>query len=80
MMVAVDDSIRSKIGKPKKKTSVKRPARGEKDCRTTDKRIRGRTLVRVARPPVEVMEIDLLGGGAVQRRGRRPRGARVGSV
>jgi hypothetical protein len=64
--VAVGDSIRSKISKPKK-MSIKRPAR--KRRRAADQPIGGRSLIRVARPPVEIMEIDLPGDGAVRKRG-----------
>jgi hypothetical protein len=60
------------IAKPKKKTPVERPAdkkepiyRSEKKgTRAADQLIGGRTLIRVAQPPVEIKEIDLLGGGA----------------
>jgi hypothetical protein len=64
---AVGDSIRSKIGKPKKKMSVKRPAR--KRRRAADQPIGRQTLIQAARPPVEIMEIDLPGGGVVRKRG-----------
>jgi hypothetical protein len=67
MTAAVGDAIRSKIGKPKKKTPVKRPAR--KRRRAADQPIDGRTLIRAARPPAEIIEIDLPGGGAVRKRG-----------
>jgi hypothetical protein len=74
--MAVGDSIRSKIGKPKKKrwSSDLR----EKDCRAADHKIGGRTIGRAARPLAEIMEIDLPGaaqcgsvGGAVRKRERR---------
>jgi hypothetical protein len=65
--VAVGDSIRSKIDKPKRKTPVKRPAR--KRRRAADQPIGGRTLIRAARPPAEIMEIDLPGDGAVRKWG-----------
>jgi hypothetical protein len=81
MTAAVGDSIRSKIGKPKKKS--RSSDRREKDCRAADQRISGRTLGRVARPPAEIMEIDLPGGGAggsVGGGGQEAAAARVGSV
>jgi hypothetical protein len=58
----VGDAIRSKIGKPKRKR--RSSDRREKDCRAADQRIGGQTLGRVARPPAEIMEIDLPRGGA----------------
>jgi hypothetical protein len=60
MTAAVSDSIRSKIGKPKKKNADQATGE-EKDCRAADQQIGGRTLGRGARPPVEIMEIDLPG-------------------
>jgi hypothetical protein len=53
MTTTVADSIRSKIGKPKKE-NANQESGGEKDCRIADQPIGGRTLVRAARPPVKV--------------------------
>jgi hypothetical protein len=64
---AVGDSVRSKIGKQKRKH--RSSDRREKDCKAADQPIGGRTLVRAARRLVEIMEIDLPGGGAVRKRG-----------
>jgi hypothetical protein len=68
-MAAVGDSIRSKIGKPKKE-NADQATDGEKDCRAADQPIGGRTLVRAALLPVEIMEIDLPRDGAVRKHGR----------
>jgi hypothetical protein len=65
MTAAVGDSIRSEIGKPKRKH--RSSDRREKDYRTADQRIGRQTLGRVAWPPVEIMEVDLPGGGAVRK-------------
>jgi hypothetical protein len=65
----VGDSIRSEIVKPKRK--CRSSDRREKDCRPADQQIGERTLGRAARPPAEIMEIDLPGGGAVRKCGRR---------
>jgi hypothetical protein len=73
-MAAVGDAIRSKIGKPKRKR--RSSDRREKDCRAADQRIGGRTLGRVARPPAEIMEVDLPGGDAVRKRGAAANGRR----
>jgi hypothetical protein len=77
-MAAVDDSIRSKIGKPKKEITgqaiggeKERCVDWKKDSRAADQTISGRTLVRVARPPVDIMEIYIPGAGTIQKRGRR---------
>jgi hypothetical protein len=76
-MAAVGDSIQSKIGKSKKKNAGQATSE-EKDGRAADQRIGGRILGRAARPPVEIMEIDLPEGGAVRKLGRRrPRGGGV---
>jgi hypothetical protein len=64
-MTAVGDSIRSKIGKPKRKRQSSDQRR--KRRRAADHEIGGRTLVWAAWPPVEIMEIDLPGGGAVRK-------------
>jgi hypothetical protein len=72
-MAVVGDSIRSEIGKQKKRGSSDRR---EKDCRAADQRIGGRILGRVAWPPAEIMEIDLPGGGAVRKRGAAANGRR----
>jgi hypothetical protein len=69
---AVGDAIRSKIGKPKRKR--RSSDRREKDYRTADQQIGGRTLGRVTRPPAEIMEIDLPGGDAVRKRGAAANG------
>jgi hypothetical protein len=61
-MAAVGDAIRSKIGKPKRKSQSS--DRREKDCRAADQRIGERTLGWVMRPSAEIMEVDLPGGGA----------------
>jgi hypothetical protein len=65
---AVGDSIRSKIGKTKKE-NVGQATGGEKDCREADQPIGGRTLVRAAWSPAEIMETDLPRGGAVRKLG-----------
>jgi hypothetical protein len=69
MTATVGNSIQSKISKPKK--NADQATGGEKDCRAADQLIDERTLVWVARPPAEIMEIDLPRGDAVQKRGRR---------
>jgi hypothetical protein len=68
-MVAVGDSIWSKIGKTKKENACQ-ATDGEKDCRAADQPIGVQTLVRVARPPAEIIKIDLPMGGAMRKRGR----------
>jgi hypothetical protein len=70
----VGNAIRSKIGKPKRK--CRSSDRREKDGRAADQRIGGRTLGRTARPPTEIMEIDLPGDGAVRKRGPQRLGFR----
>jgi hypothetical protein len=69
-------NLRSVNQKEKRWSSDRR----EKDCRAADQRISGRTLGRVARPLVEI--IDLPGGGVGGSVGGGGRGAaaRVGSV
>jgi hypothetical protein len=57
----VGDSIRSKIGKPKKKTDQEI---GEETYRTADHGSADEPCVRVVQPPAEIMEIDLPGYGA----------------
>jgi hypothetical protein len=47
-----------KISKPKRKR-----------CRAADQPIGGRTLIRAARPPAEIMEIDLPRGGVMRKPG-----------
>jgi hypothetical protein len=66
--MAVDDSIRSKIGKPKKKTDQEI---GEETYRTTDHGSADEPCVRVVQPPAKIMEIDLPGGGAAEACRRR---------
>jgi hypothetical protein len=81
---AVGDTIRSKIGKPKRKRRSSDSQ--EKDCRAVNQRIDGRTLGRAAWPPTEIMEIDLPGGGAVRKCGQRRlgfgrfRGREIGGI
>ena len=67
MMTAVDDSIRSKTGKPKNKTDQEI---GRKDLQGSRSQIGGRTLRTGCATPGGVMEIDLPGGGAVRKRRR----------
>ena len=68
MTTAVGDSIRSKIGKPKKKTDQEI---GKKTYKAADHGSADEPCVRIARPPVEIMEIDPPGAA------RRKRAARV---
>jgi hypothetical protein len=81
MTMAVGDSIQSKIGKPKRKNSGQ-ATYAKKGCRVADQRIGRRTLGWATRPPVEIMEIDLPGGGVGESAGGSGQGAaaRVGSV
>jgi hypothetical protein len=77
---AVGDSIRSKIGKPKEKTDQEIR---EETYRAADHGSADEPCVRVSRPPTEIMEIDLPGGGvggSVGGGGQRAAAARVGSV
>jgi hypothetical protein len=67
-MTAVGDSIRSKIGKPKKKIDQEI---GEETYKTADHGSADEPCVRVAQPPAETMEIDLPGDGAAEACRRR---------
>ena len=62
------DSIRSKIGKPKKKADQ---VIGKKTGRAADHGSADEPYVWVAQPPAEIMEIDLPGGGAAEACRRR---------
>ena len=68
MTTAVGDSIRSKIGKPKKKTDQ---VIGEETYRAADHGSADEPCVRVAQPPAEIMEIDLPRGSAAEACRRR---------
>ena len=67
MTTVVGDSIRSMIGKPKKKSDQEI---GRRDLQGSQSRIGGRTLRTGCAAPDGVMEIDLPGGGAVRKRRR----------
>ena len=68
MTTAVGDSIRSKIGKPKKKTDQE--IGKKKTYRATDHGSADEPCERVAQPPAAIMEIQPRGrrGGSVRRR------------
>ena len=67
MMTAVGDSIRSKIGKPQKKTDQEIGKKKLTGQPITDRRTNPAYGLRG--PPSEIMEIDLPGGGAVRKHG-----------
>jgi hypothetical protein len=81
MTTVMGDSIQSKIGKPKRKNSGQ-ASYAKKGCRVADQWIGRRTLGWAARPLVEIMEIDLPGGGVGESVGGSGQGAaaRVGLV
>ena len=65
MTTAVGDSIRSKIGKPKRKP-IKRSEK--KTYRASNHGSADEPCIRVVEPPAEIMEIDLPRGSTAEAR------------